>query len=302
MRVVVLSGGVGGARLARGIDQITDIDLTIVVNVGDDDDIHGLRVSADLDTVVYTLAGIEGPHGWGRDGDSFVANEELGRFGADNAFKLGDRDLAMNILRTDALRQGRTLSRFTDHIAKTLGIRSTVMPASDQRVSTLVKTENSGTLAFQEYFVLRRHQDRVVALDYRGAKDATPSPGAIDAITNADVVLIGPSNPPLSIWPILAIPGYRDTLVAHDHVIAVSPLFRGKALKGPADQVMESLGLPVGSHGVVAAYRDMIDALVVDVGDEMDGPEIDGVPVIALDTRIPDGPSAQRLAKLVLAL
>jgi LPPG:FO 2-phospho-L-lactate transferase len=300
--VVVLSGGVGGARLARGIDQITNLDLTIVVNIGDDDDIHGLWVSADLDTVVYTLAGIEGPHGWGRDADSFVTNGEIGRLGADNTFNLGDLDLAMNILRTEALRKGRTLSQFTRQITETLGIRSTVMPASDQRVATMVETDTSGTLPFQEYFVLRKHQDRVTALEYRGAQEAVPTPGAIEAISDADVVLIGPSNPPLSIWPILAIPGYREALVEHDRVIAISPLFRGKALKGPADRVMESLGLPVGSHGVVAAYQDIIDVLVVDVGDRMDGPEIDGVPVVSLDTRIPDGSSAQRLVEKVLAI
>lgn len=302
MRVVELSGGVGGARLARGLDQLPGLDVTIVVNVGDDDDIHGLRVSADLDTVVYTLAGIEGPHGWGRSGDTFETNEEIGRLGADNSFKLGDLDMAMNILRTDALRKGQTVSEFTAKMTKRLGIRSTVIPATDNEVSTIVNTDTAGTLSFQEYFVLRGHRDRVIGLEYRGSELAMPAPGAIEAISDAEIVLIAPSNPPLSIWPILAIPGYRDALAAHPRVIAVSPLFGGKALKGPADRVMASMGLPRGNQGVVAAYHDVIDLLVVDASDETDSPAIDGIPVTAMDIRIPDVASSTRLVRDILDL
>jgi LPPG:FO 2-phospho-L-lactate transferase len=154
VRVVELSGGVGGARLGLGIEQIPDLESTIVVNVGDDDDIHGLAVSPDLDTVVYTLAGLAGPQGWGRDGDSFITNDEMGRLGADNRFQLGDLDLAMNILRTEALRNGVSLSVFTADMARRLGIRSSNIPATDQNVSTLVTTEEVGVITFQEFFLL----------------------------------------------------------------------------------------------------------------------------------------------------
>lgn len=302
MKVVELSGGVGGARLGLGIEQIRDVESTIVVNIGDDDDIHGLWVSADLDTVIYTLAGIEGQHGWGRAGDSFVANEEMGRLGADNRFQLGDLDLAMNILRTDALRSGTSLSKFTDDVARRLGIKSSIIPASDQKVSTMVTTESAGVISFQEYFVLRGHQDRVTALEYRGAGAATAAPGCFEAIEDADVVLIAPSNPPLSIWPILAIPGYREVLARHQRVIAISPLFGGMALKGPASRVMASLGMPVGNRGVVAAYEGLIDLLVVDSSDSGDGTEIDGVPVVAMDTRIPNATSSKELIERILSL
>jgi LPPG:FO 2-phospho-L-lactate transferase len=301
VRVVELSGGVGGARLGLGIEQIPDLESTIVVNVGDDDDIHGLAVSADLDTVVYTLAGLAGPQGWGRDGDSFITNDEMGRLGADNRFQLGDLDLAMNILRTEALRNGVSLSVFTADMARRLGIRSSIIPATDQKVSTLVTTEEAGVISFQEYFVLRNHRDTVTALEYRGAGDAKPVPGSLEAITDSDIVLIAPSNPPLSIWPILAIPGYREVLANHDRVVAVSPLFGGKALKGPANRVMNSLGLPPGNRGVATAYDGLLDVLIVDVDDEA-GADMDGVTVVALDTRIPDVPSAARLVGEILGL
>ncbi len=302
MKVVELSGGVGGARLGLGIEQIRDVESTIVVNIGDDDDIHGLSVSADLDTVIYTLAGIEGPHGWGRAADSFVTNEEMGRLGADNRFQLGDLDLAMNILRTNALRSGTSLSKFTRDVARRLGINASIIPASDEPVSTMVTTESAGVLPFQEYFVIRGHQDRVTALEYRGAESATAAPGSLEAIENADVVLIAPSNPPLSIWPILAIPGYREAVARHPRVIAISPLFGGLALKGPASRVMASLGMPSGNQGVVSAYDGLIDLLVVDSADSGDGPEIDGVPVVAMETRIPDAARSRQLIERILAL
>ncbi len=273
-----------------------------MVNIGDDDDIHGLSVSADLDTVVYTLAGIEGPQGWGRAGDSFVTNGEMGRLGADNRFQLGDLDLAMNILRTDALRSGGSLSKFTRDLSRRLGIRSSIIPASDDKVPTVVTTEAAGVLSFQEYFVLRGHQDRVTALEYRGAENASATPGGLEAIESADLVLIAPSNPPLSIWPILAIPGYREALARHPRVIAISPLFGGVALKGPANRVMASLGMPSGNTGVVLAYEGLIDLIVVDGSDSDDGPDILGIPVVAMETRIPDAAKSRQLVERILAL
>lgn len=299
MRVVELSGGVGGARLARGLDQLDAADLTILVNVGDDDDIHGLHVSADLDTVIYTLAGIAGPAGWGRSNETFVTNEELGGLGADNRFRLGDRDLAMNILRTEALRSGERLSKFTRDVSDQLEIRADVMPATDESVRTMIEIENGERLAFQDYFVLRGASDEVVSVDYVGSDRALPAPGAIEAIGDADLVLIAPSNPPLSILPILAIPGYRQALESHPRVVAVSPFFGGQALKGPAAEVMSSLGYPAGNQGIAEIYEGLIDLLVVDQIDESDAAKISSTRVVATDTRVPDAASSLRLAEFL---
>lgn len=301
MKVVELSGGVGGARLARGLDRLDNVDLTIVVNVGDDEDIHGLHVAPDIDTVVYTLAGIEGPHGWGRSGDTFETNDEIGALGHDNDFKLGDRDLAMNILRTEALRNGTPLSIFTSSVAKHLGIGADVLPATDDRQRTMIETDTGEVLGFQEYFVLRQTRDTVAAVRFDGSP--VPAPGVLDAITQADVVFIAPSNPPLSIWPILSVAGIRDAVDRHDNVVAVSPLFGGKALKGPADRVMASLGLPPGNAGVLAAYDGLLNRLIIDVSDAADLPHLAGeVAVSALDTRLSEAGAAARFCEEVLAL
>ncbi len=296
-----LSGGVGGARLARGLDGLDNVDLTIVVNVGDDEDIHGLHVSPDIDTVVYTLAGIEGPHGWGRSGDTFQTNDEIGALGSDNSFKLGDRDLAMNIIRTEALRNGTPLSAFTSSVTKHLGIGATVLPVTDDRQRTMIETDTGEVLGFQEYFVLRQTRDTVAAVKFDGSPG--PAPGVVEAITGADVVFIAPSNPPLSIWPILAVAGIREAVARHDNVVAVSPLFGGKALKGPADRVLASLGLPPGNAGVLAAYDGLLDRLIVDVSDVADTTGLHGdTTVSALDTRISDAGAAVTFCEKVLAL
>lgn len=302
LKVVELSGGVGGARLARGLAQLAELDVTIVVNVGDDDDIHGLHVSPDLDTVIYTLAGMEGPQGWGRRRDSFITNTELGRLGADNRFKLGDLDLAMNLLRTEALNSGRTLSDFTSEMAKKLSIPASVVPATDDSVKTRITTDNGENLAFQEYFVIRQNQDVVAGIDFSGASSSHPAPGVIDAIRTADIVIVAPSNPPLSIWPILAIPGIREEVEQHQKVIAVSPLFGGKALKGPTDRVMDSLGLRAGNAGIAQAYQGIIDVLVVDKDDADDILTLSGVDVTTADTRIGDVEAAARFAEFLIDL
>ena len=301
MRIVELSGGVGGARLARGLDRLESVDLTIVVNVGDDEDIHGLHVAPDIDTVVYTLAGIEGPLGWGRAGDTFETNSEIGALGHDNNFQLGDRDLAMNILRTEALRNGTPLSAFTSNVTKQLGISAFVVPATDDKQRTMIETDTGEVLGFQEYFVLRQTRETVVAVTFEGSLD--PAPGVLDVITQADLVFIAPSNPPLSIWPILAVARIRDAVHRHENVVAVSPLFGGKALKGPADRVMASLGLPAGNAGVLAAYDGLVNRLIVDISDAADITELDGeVSVSALDTRLSEADAAERFCEEVLAL
>ena len=300
VKVVELSGGVGGGRMARGLAAVETVDLTVVVNVGDDLPTHGLYVAPDLDTVVYTLAGIEGPHGWGRLGDTFVTNSELARFGVDNRLQLGDLDLALKIYRTYRLADGDPLSVITDSIRSSFEIDASVLPASDDAIRTMVTTSDGKTLTFQEYFVDRRHRDHVHRLDFDGAGQATPAPGVIEAIESANVVVIGPSNPPLSIWPILAIDAIEEAVRNHPRVIAVSPLIGGKPLKGPADVVLADLGLGTGTEGVIASYRGLIDTLVVDSTDRADTGLTDNVNVIAFDTRIAEHTEAGRLAWAIL--
>ncbi|MEX2252122.1 MAG: 2-phospho-L-lactate transferase [Acidimicrobiia bacterium] len=302
MRVVELSGGVGGARLARGLATIEKVVLTLIVNVGDDEVIHGLRVSPDLDTVVYTLAGVEGPEGWGREGDTFTANDELGRLGLDNRFRLGDLDLALNVYRSARLAGGEPLSQVTDTVRRRFEIIPLILPATDDIMRTEVKVRSGEWLSFQEYFVHRQHRDEVAELRFSGAAESRPAPGVIEAIEGADILLIAPSNPPLSIWPILAVPGIREAVANHPRVTAISPLFGGRALKGPADRVMSTLGLPPGNSGVAMAYEGVADIVVIDTGDAADSTVIEGVEVVVEDTLIKDAAAAARLGRAILGL
>jgi len=302
LRIVELSGGVGGARFARGLDAVSDVELTVVVNVGDDLPTHGLYVTPDLDTMVYTLAGLEGPQGWGRAADSFVVNAELARFGVDNRFQLGDLDLALKIFRTARMGAGQRLSEVTDSVRTGFGIVATVLPASDDPVRTIVTTREGARLGFQAYFVERQHRDHVLRLDFDGADLARPAPGVIEAIDSADVVIIGPSNPPLSIWPILAVAEIEAAIRRHPRVMAVSPLIGGKTVRGPADVVMADLGLGTGTRAVIAAYRGLIDLLVVDSGDAEPSGEVDGVTVVSMSTSIPGREEAAELARRMIAL
>lgn len=300
MKVAALSGGVGGAKMARGLAAVPGVESTIVVNIGDDAENHGLRISPDLDTVIYTMAGLEGPHGWGRAGDTFDLNDEMGRFGMDNTFQLGDRDLALKLFRTHRIAKGEPLSVVTRHVAGSFGIEQTVLPASDQPVRTEVRISESTWIGFQEYFVHRRHRDEVLEVRFAGASAALPAPGVVEAIAAADTLIIAPSNPPLSIWPVLAIEGIREAVAEHRKVVTVSPLFGGRALKGPADRVMASLGLSPGNHGVAEAYAGLIDTLVVDLEDGKDAEAIEGVDVVVADTRIGDTAAGRRLAEAIL--
>lgn len=288
--------------MGRGLAALRGVDLTVVVNVGDDLPIHGLYASPDLDTMVYTLAGVEGPRGWGRAGDSFVANTELARFGVENRFQLGDLDLALKIYRTDRLSRGDTLAEVTHSVRSGFGISATVLPASDDPVRTMVTITDGQRLTFREYFVDRGHRDHVRSLEFEGVDSAIPAPGVIEAIEESDLVVIGPSNPPLSIWPILAITAIEASVRRHPRVVAVSPLIGGRTLKGPADVVMADLGLGNGSTAVIASYRGLIDTLVVDTTDAADAGEIDGVAVVALETRIADRDPAAALARAIMDL
>jgi LPPG:FO 2-phospho-L-lactate transferase len=300
MRVVELSGGVGGARLARGLDALSGVELTVVVNVGDDASNHGLYISPDLDTVVYTLAGIEGPLGWGRAGDTFAMNEDLGRFGVDNTFQLGDRDIALKLFRTNQIANGAPLSTVTRKVGEAFGLKARVLPVTDDELRTRVRVAD-GWISFQEYFVARRHGDEVLELAFEGAETARPAPGVIEAIEGADVVVIGPSNPPLSIWPMLAVPGIRETVSRHRAVTAVSPLIGGKTLKGPADRVLMSLGLPAGNLGVAQAYEGLIDRLVIDQSDGDDAAAMPHIETLVTDTLITEPSAARRLASELVA-
>ncbi|MDH3538896.1 MAG: 2-phospho-L-lactate transferase [Acidimicrobiia bacterium] len=297
--IVMLSGGVGGARLARGLDAVCG-DLTVVVNVGDDELVYGLVVSPDLDTVLYTLAGIEGSEGWGLAGDSFDVMEHLGRLGVDNRFRIGDRDLATNLYRTARVAAGVPLSTITLELTSQLGVATRIIPATDDPVATRVRSGDTW-LAFQEYFVLRSAADDVDELHFQHAAAATPAPGVLTAIERAALVVIAPSNPPLSVWPILAVPGIREAVDRVDRVIAVSPLFGGKALKGPADRVMAGLGLAPGNQGVADAYEGLITDLIVDIADADEPIDSDAV-VHAMDTRIADPAAATDFARRLLEL
>lgn len=263
--------------------------LTVVVNVGDDTERYGIHVAADPDTVLYTLAGVVGPHGWGRADDTYMTMESLAVMGFDTSFSLGDKDLAMCLARTDMLDRGIPLSQITANLARGLGMNDvTILPASDDAVRTFVQIEDGEWLDFQEYFVDRSHADPVTALAYHGAAAADPAPGVIEAIRSADTLVIAPSNPPLSIWPILAVDEIERAVREHKRCVAVSPLFSGAALKGPAVQVMAGVGLSSGTEGVLEAYRGLIDDLFVDESDSDDvslGADFD-VTIHTADTRL----------------
>jgi LPPG:FO 2-phospho-L-lactate transferase len=300
MKVVELSGGVGGARMARGLAAVEEVDLTVIVNVGDDSRTHGLAISPDLDTVVYTLAGEEGELGWGRRGDTFNFNDELARFGVDNTFKHGDRDLALKVYRTNELANSVPLSKVTESVVTSFGLNTAVIPATDDRLRTVIRVEE-GWISFQEYFVTRRHRDEVLELRFEGAETSKPAPGALESIGAADMVVIAPSNPPLSIWPILAIPGLREAVLNHPRVTAVSPLIDGKTVKGPAARVLVSLGLPPGNRGIDVAYDGLIDRLVIDRADDGEPAPREDLEVVTADTLMTDLTAARALAQKVLS-
>ncbi|MFW2339817.1 MAG: 2-phospho-L-lactate transferase CofD family protein [Acidimicrobiia bacterium] len=304
MRLTMLSGGVGGARLARGLAALDGVDLTVIVNVGDDDELYGLSVSPDLDTVTYTLAGIEGIPGWGLADDSHIVMNHLEDFGVDTRFKIGDGDLATNLYRTIRLRDGASLSQVTAEIAAVLDLPARVLPATDQSLRTEVLTASAEWRSFQDYFVIGRHEEEVVDLRFANAADAEPAPGVIEAIEQADAVVIGPSNPPLSIWPILAVPQITDRVSAASRVLAVSPLFGGRALKGPAHLVLASLGFPPGNEGVIAAYDGLLSDLIIDQSDAAERGRLTshGVSVHVRNTRFPVANVAQEFGRWLIDL
>ena len=266
---LALAGGVGGAKLALGLAKILPPErLSIVVNTGDDDEFHGLYVSPDLDTMTYTLSGLCNPEtGWGVAGDTFATLDMLRRLGAATWFNLGDRDFAMHIRRTDRLRRGATLSQVTAELTARLGIRHPVIPMSDQPVRTIIDTD-AGALSMQEYFVKHRAAPAVRAIRYEGAAQARPAPGFAAALAQAGAIIFCPSNPYLSVAPILALPGVRAAIAGHTgRRVAVSPIVGGEAVRGPAGKIMAELGAEVSAAGIAREYRGLCDVLVIDVRD-----------------------------------
>ena len=275
--IVALSGGIGGAKLALGLAcALPPGDLTVIANTGDDFTHLGLAISPDIDTLLYTLAGLDHPdQGWGRRDETWSAMDTLAALGGPDWFRLGDRDLALHLLRTQALEAGRTLSQVTADLARRLGIASTILPAADGPVRTLLDTDQ-GELAFQEYFVHRRCAPILRGLRFAGAETARPAPGVTAAIAAARAVVICPSNPFISLGPILAVPGIRAALAATAApVLAVSPIIGGQAVKGPTAKMMAELGLPVSARAVAEHYGSLIDIFVADPAD---APSLAGLP------------------------
>lgn len=304
---VLLSGGVGGAKLALGLDRVLPPGaLTVIANTGDDFRHLGLAISPDLDTLTYTLAGLVNPEtGWGRRDESWRFMEELGRLGGETWFRLGDRDLALHVERTRRLAAGQPLSAVTAAIGARLGLTSRILPMSDAPIATRVVTRE-GVLPFQEYFVRRRAEPVVTALEYAGAAHAEPPAAALAALADPRLggVLIAPSNPWLSIDPILAVPALREALGAtHAPVVAVSPLVGGRALKGPTAKLMAELGLPVGSAGIARHYREVLDGLILDRLDatDIDAVEAEGVNAAVTATVMQSLDDRMALARFAMA-
>jgi LPPG:FO 2-phospho-L-lactate transferase len=302
--IVVLAGGVGGAKMAQGLQAaLPPGDLTVVVNTADDFELYGLCISPDLDTVMYTLAGIADPvNGWGVAGDTRNTLDAIARYGEESWFLLGDQDFATHILRTARLRAGRPLSAVTTELCGALGIRSRIVPMTDDRVATLVDTPQ-GTLEFQDYFVGRRQSDDVLGVTFAGIERATAHPDGLAAIREAEAVVIAPSNPIVSVAPILETPGVREALEdTPAAIVAVSPIVGGHALKGPAAQMLATLGHEVSPLGVARLYADVIDGLVVDEIDRELVPAIElaGPRVLVTGTVMGDEADRRRLAAEVL--
>jgi LPPG:FO 2-phospho-L-lactate transferase len=274
--ITVLTGGTGGAKFVDGLRQVlAPEELTLIVNTGDDLLWWGLYVSPDIDSITYVLSGmLSRERGWGVKGDTFFCLQHMGQLGQPIWFHAGDRDLAVHILRSKLLAEGKTLSEVTAEIADKLGVKARILPMSNSRVETRVNTP-LGELSFEEYFVQRWYQDPVESIRFAGAADAEPAPGVIDAILNADIVLLAPSNPVTSIGPILAVPGIREALhQTNGRIAAVSPIVAGEAVAGPAGILMASQGLPVSVAGVAQAYHDFLDMLIIDVRDAQSSDEL----------------------------
>ena len=302
--VVALAGGVGGAKLAHGL-ALTGLNerLRVIVNTADDFELFGLHISPDLDTVLYTLGGIANPEtGWGIVGDTFATLSAIERLGRGNWFSLGDQDLATHILRTERLRDGASLTAVTAELAKALKVRASILPMCDEPVATMIET-SAGILDFQTYFVRRHHADNVLNVRFSGIENAVPTAETKQAIEQASVIVLCPSNPIVSIGPILSLAGVRDSLIDTEiPVVAVSPIIAGQALKGPADQMLASLGHEVSAVGVAEIYQDFLSGMIIDDQDAALASRIEtfGVAVHVTGTIMRSEADRLRLAKETL--
>lgn len=304
MNVAVLSGGGGGARFLRGlVDAVDPAGVTAIVNVGDDLEVLGLSVSPDLDSVVYALAGLaDEERGWGRADEAWNALETVAALGGEDWFRLGDRDLGLHLVRSQALRGGEPLSTVTARLTASLGLETAILPATDEPLRTWLDTPN-GSFPFQQWFVARAHRDPVDRVRFEGATDARPAPGVLEALHGADLILVAPSNPFVSIWPILAVERIRSALERRRApCVAVSPLIGGRAVKGPAAAMLERLQGGVSAVHVAACYPELIDAIVIDEVDAADADGVGslGVRAIVAPTLMRDAAARRRLAEVAL--
>jgi LPPG:FO 2-phospho-L-lactate transferase len=310
--IVALAGGVGAGKFLRGLIRVVDPgEVTVIVNTGDDLTLHGFHISPDVDSVTYWLGGVaDRDRGWGRAGESFRAMEALKELGGEAWFGLGDLDLATHLLRTDLLRSGATLSAATHTIADRFGIASRILPMSDDPVSTRVEAvDESGRaldLHFQEYWVARGARDEVKTVRYHGADEARPAPGVVEAIQDAEVVVVCPSNPVASIRPILSLRPIADELrLRRDRSVGISPIVAGAPLRGMADRLMPAVGMELSAFGAAAAYQGLLDAFVIDDVDAGLADRIRsdlGMRVAVVDTIMVDDSAAERLARAALDL
>jgi LPPG:FO 2-phospho-L-lactate transferase len=300
MKVTLLAGGTGGTKLAHGFTLLDPpVDLTVIANVGDDFELHGLHVSPDVDALLYTLGGlIDADRGWGIRDDTMTAHAMLDRYGEPGWFAVGDADLATHVERTRRLGDGQSLTAATAAMASALGIGARILPATDDRFRTMLETDE-GLLDFQDYFVRRRQEPQVTAVTFDGAATARPTPAVLDAIAGADLIVIGPSNPIVSIGPILSLAGVRAALeVAPAPKVAVSPIVAGRALKGPADRMLVSLGHESTALGVARIYVGLVDRFVLDAADAELASDVEGLgmPAGILDTVMRDDDDRKALA------
>ncbi|HEY4657811.1 MAG TPA: 2-phospho-L-lactate transferase [Candidatus Bathyarchaeia archaeon] len=304
--ITCLAGGVGAARFLDGLSRVYPPDrITVIVNTGDDLEYLGAYISPDIDILTYTLAGIvDEEKGWGIKGDTYRCMEQLERYSAETWFRVGDRDFATHLLRTAFLQQGFNLSEVTEKIRSALGVKVRILPMSNDRVATKIKT-SAGLLEFQEYFVKRKFSDKVEDVTYEGANHAVPPEAVLSSLKTSEAIILCPSNPILSIGPILAIPGIREALGrARGKIVGISPIVGGKALKGPLDRVMADLGLEVSPYGVAKLYQGVLDGFVIDEVDKHLSPRIQrlGMKVVATRTVMNEPEAKTRLAEETVKL
>jgi LPPG:FO 2-phospho-L-lactate transferase len=299
MKVALLAGGTGGTKLAHGFSMLDEVELSVIVNVADDLELHGLHVSPDIDAVLYTLSDlIDTQRGWGVANDTYTAHAMFARFGEPIWFTLGDADLATHVTRTRLLSEGTSLTDATASMAAALGIRSRILPATDERCRTVILTDD-GPLEFQDYFVRHRQEPEVRGVRLEGVEGARPTAAVLEAIGEADVVVIGPSNPIVSIGPILAMAGMRDAILGVQRRVGVSPIIGGKALKGPAARMLASLGHEVSAAAVARIYGDLLTHWVVDTVDAESADRIRdlGIEPVVLESVMSGAADRARLAR-----